>query len=51
MYDMVETLHEGFETVLISRVRELRARLSRLRPEMKKWTKDVGVIFYPSMQK
>jgi hypothetical protein len=51
MYDMVETLHEGFETVLISRVRELRSRLNRLRPEMKKWTKDVGVIFYPSMQK
>jgi hypothetical protein len=51
MYDMVDTLHEGFETVLISRVRELRSRLNRLRPEMKKWTKDIGVIFYPSMQK
>jgi hypothetical protein len=36
MYDMVDTLHEGFETVLISRVRELRSRLNRLRPEMKK---------------
>jgi hypothetical protein len=51
MYDVVLTLHEGFESVLVRRVRELRARLNRLRPELRKWLKDPGILFYPSMQK
>lgn len=51
MFQAINELHEGFEKVLISKCVGLRARLNRLRPDLRKWLKDPGVLFYPSMNK